>query len=636
MTLQDGFSQDSAEYKAWCDTLPKSDKALMTLSQEEFTQLKGAKLSRRLKLLGQFLKKQANGSNGSENIRIQKPCSINGSNGSNGSREEEEEEELDKVWTQKISWLPLAEGVLVSQTQVFLTLNKGGEPVLEKSLKTPTTEYKPLKKEQHINKPYEFQSLDEIKSYLDRAKNQTLDSLYTKVRIVVSKYVDGSEDEINVISADIVFTYFQDKIGQTHYLMFVGDNGTGKSNRLEIIGQLGYRPLYDASITPANIYSYLGSVEEGQGIILEDEADNIDTNPEKMKIYKVGYNSGKKISRIDLTHGRVQQSYWTYCFKAFTAEREPDKDTAKGFLDRTFVIHCAPGNPQYDISEVIKTGGDTKYEDLQTELADTRKLLLVYRMLHYADPIPNVELSVKNREKQLCKPLLRLFQNSECRHAIGSTLAKLLVEKRKLKENTLEAKLYTIVTDLVKDNGLALPNKIWFRTIKEELDGQDIPGKSLSFYSAEHGMVSQKRLSDIFTSKFGAETDHDGKSRLMVFNANVLERLKVSYELPDKVEILPPNGSNGLYGSVSVAANLEGVNDKQVQEIEHESAQKSAPKGKKNTPTPPLDPLDPLVVVPCPYCTTAYETEQEVIDHGVKIHPRKPIAAELAKRRLTN
>jgi hypothetical protein len=36
-------------------------------------------------------------------------------------------------------------------------------------------------------------------------------------------------------------------------------------------------------------------------IVLEDEADNIDQDLEKMKIYKVGYQSGKKVSRIDLS-----------------------------------------------------------------------------------------------------------------------------------------------------------------------------------------------------------------------------------------------------------------------------------------------------------------------------------------------
>ena len=40
---------------------------------------------------------------------------------------------------------------------------------------------------------------------------------------------------------DTIFTYFQDKIGMTHYLFFVGGNDTGKSNNLTVFEYTGYR-----------------------------------------------------------------------------------------------------------------------------------------------------------------------------------------------------------------------------------------------------------------------------------------------------------------------------------------------------------------------------------------------------------
>ncbi len=119
-----------------------------------------------------------------------------------------------------------------------------------------------------------------------------MDGLFAKLKKVWGKYFDIDDESITLCSADTIFTYFQDKMGMTHYLLFVGDNNTGKSNALRIFYQLGYRPLFDTSITPANIYNFLGQFEEGQGIILEDELDNIEENEEKMKIYKTGYVSG--------------------------------------------------------------------------------------------------------------------------------------------------------------------------------------------------------------------------------------------------------------------------------------------------------------------------------------------------------
>ena len=52
-------------------------------------------------------------------------------------------------------------------------------------------------------------------------------------------------------------TYFQDKLGMTHYLLIVGDNNTVKCNILLGFSLLGYRPVLDGAITPANIYNIL-------------------------------------------------------------------------------------------------------------------------------------------------------------------------------------------------------------------------------------------------------------------------------------------------------------------------------------------------------------------------------------------
>lgn len=56
-----------------------------------------------------------------------------------------------------------------------------------------------------------------------------VDSLYTKVKSMCKKYADRDDFHIVICAADIIFTYFQDKLGMTHYLLFVGDNDVGVS-----------------------------------------------------------------------------------------------------------------------------------------------------------------------------------------------------------------------------------------------------------------------------------------------------------------------------------------------------------------------------------------------------------------------
>ena len=77
---------------------------------------------------------------------------------------------------------------------------------------------------------------------------------------------------------------------------------SGKSNRLEVFRFLAYRNWTSSDITSANIYQLLGSREEGTATICEDEADNLDLNLDKMRIYKLGYTTGRYILRIDNEH----------------------------------------------------------------------------------------------------------------------------------------------------------------------------------------------------------------------------------------------------------------------------------------------------------------------------------------------
>ena len=79
---------------------------------------------------------------------------------------------------------------------------------------------RPLKSLSYINKAYTFASEDEIKQYVERARNESLDTLYRKVKAIWKKYIDADDFHISICAADTIFTYFQDRAGMTHYLIF--------------------------------------------------------------------------------------------------------------------------------------------------------------------------------------------------------------------------------------------------------------------------------------------------------------------------------------------------------------------------------------------------------------------------------
>ena len=146
---------------------------------------------------------------------------------------------------------------------------------------------------------------------------------------------------------------------------------------------LAYRNFMSSDMTGANVYQFLGSEEEGQGTLCVDEADQIDSNRDLMRIFKNGYTSGFPVARVDTSQGRKQERFFTFGFKAFSAERLPDSVIAKGFNQRIIPLSCTYGIPLYDISEILNPAGERELEDLIAELYELRNTLLIYRLLHY-------------------------------------------------------------------------------------------------------------------------------------------------------------------------------------------------------------------------------------------------------------
>jgi hypothetical protein len=125
-----------------------------------------------------------------------------------------------EFYVQKFNDGTLAEAILVKGLPCFLQIDLTGQPLLKEKLELPSMILKPTDKIGYLNKPYEFESSDEIKSYLQRAQLATVDSLFLKTKSIWAKYIDASDEHITICAADTFFTYFQDKIGMCHYLIF--------------------------------------------------------------------------------------------------------------------------------------------------------------------------------------------------------------------------------------------------------------------------------------------------------------------------------------------------------------------------------------------------------------------------------
>ena len=478
---------------------------------------------------------------------------VNGNKNNKNSKEKEGSQH--EIYSQKyVGKDYLAEAVLIGNKTYFAVSSKlrrssdDGDEVNDFPsivllefipLDEETTVLKPIELMSYLNKPYVFESKDEFYEYVEHVKNnEDLYSLFKHVKSIWKKYVDADGFHISICAADTIFSYLQDKIGLTHYLFFIENNGSGKSNNLIIFHYLGYRNMMSTDVTAANIYQFLGNLDEGQGTICEDEADNIDENTDKMRIYKNGYSSGFRVYRTDTTYGRKQYRFHTFCIKAFAAERTPDSIKAKGFNQRIIELHCSPGFPQYDISEVINPAGEEEHEELLNELLETRKNLLIYKLLHFHDKISDIQLNIDNREKQLFKPIVRIFQNSkEVLDELLPVISNYVSQKRESNADSLHSHIYQLIQRMIKDeNSIQLESaKIWDNVIND-LNGEVI--KAQTIQTADFGLISQKKIIQILKDVFKAKPPkRHGNARSWVFDPKILDKLSRVYDLDVNVKV---------------------------------------------------------------------------------------------------
>jgi hypothetical protein len=457
--------------------------------------------------------------------------------------------------------LPLHESIVLKDGQTaFLSLDENGRPKYCSEIIRSGMILKPADNLDSQNPlPYIFESPDELENYLERARGETLESLFSRTKCIYRKYVNARDSHISILAADTIHSYFQDKFPTLHYNIFVGDNGSGKNSALLVFRLLGYRPFYVTSASAPNYFTFLGEVEECQGTIAEDESDDFGHNVEKKKILKTGYTSGGTVPKVDLNFGRTQGSYLTYCMKWLAMEELPDHREIRGILDRSFVFRFIVGDVEYNIKDVIKYAGDAKLKPLHDELMDLRKLLFAFRMVHYNDIIHDINLNVKHRSAELTKPLLRLFYSRNeaplATEEIRLALSEFIAERNESKRNSIESRLLEVINNLIerrrsnpnsdeyKDiEPYAFFNQDIWAEVKAVINGQEIAFKTESVYTTEYGKISHKSVTSVYKSKFNAKSFKLGSGtqtrRGLIFSKEVLDRLAIHYDVPDEIIIL--------------------------------------------------------------------------------------------------
>jgi hypothetical protein len=292
-------------------------------------------------------------------------------------------------------------------------------------------------------------------------------------------------------------------------------------------------------------------VEPGQITLVLDESERIDQNPDMMSILKTGYDIRKTVSRINQFTGKPEK-FNTYCQKMIIGERSPSPVLARGVNDRILGDVAYYGNPHYDIKEVLNptnTGGE-ELKQLLSEITEFRKTMLIYRLLHFRDIIPDIQVKVSGRDKELIKPCLQLFSKFRTgeekqiyEDEIKMTFTKFLEIKNEKKHSTIEYALIPLILILMEESKTKNPisfSDLW-DLLQYHVKGEHNKNKPNEYNTEDYGTIYRNTISSTL-EKLGVKTKRQNSFVKLIFGKKKIKKTVSQYGFVIQEKILDSNG----------------------------------------------------------------------------------------------
>ena len=347
------------------------------------------------------------------------------------------------------------------------------------------------------------------------------EELFWKVREEFDLFLDVEPIWKDYLAACVLLSYQQEKTRTVPYVYFVGDNESGKTVALNLLNWLCYRPMLGVTIPSADVYGYLDD-SEAPGTILEDEAQGLQRDMDKAKIYKAGYKRGAVVPRTMITQNKRFIKYFrVFCFKVCAAEEIP---RVKGLLERFIFIPMVEGYPRKDWADFSEAD--------ECRLRELRNILLKWRLASLEWKIPEIELPIKGRLKELWKPILQVVSGLTVEKDLRGQLEQLQKERLNEKTNTLEGHIVKVVCELYAPETPLASSDIWDSLVKD-LEGKLDDKKPNKMDTPEFGEVTKQkigyRLREVLSGKKTKARLQDVPVWVYSFDVEKLKRISKKY-----------------------------------------------------------------------------------------------------------
>jgi hypothetical protein len=201
--------------------------------------------------------------------------------------------------------------------------------------------------------------------------------------------------------------------------------------------------------------------------------------------------------------------------------------------------------------------------------------MLCYRLVHYRDILPQITTNLKNRDNELCKPLLQLFYGTDAFDEIKRALEYFVSQRRERRSNSIEAALYPILKQFIYpnkcstlfdsiDNVSVLSkfvavqySKIWQHITQGAIAGKFNDNKPSQYETHDYGILFQNTLSRLIADKFGADLDRKPNGSILIFNTEKFDYFEEVYS----VKVQSDKNEDDVNDSLKIKVKLEVSDD---------------------------------------------------------------------------
>jgi hypothetical protein len=188
-------------------------------------------------------------------------------------------------------------------------------------------------------------------------------------------------------------------------------------------------------------------------------------------------------------------------------------------------------------------------------------------LIHFTDPIPDIDIGLEGRDKELCKPAIQLFYNTKSQKEIEAALQKFIAAKNQRKEGTIEAALYPIIVNLISQHGNELSASQLWQSIKDNIEGTSPERRPNEYHTSDYGTIYRNTITNIICDKFGAKRKHKETGNVLIFNPQKVTRAGKGYNTKASIQtkILlvqdKPEDPEGAEGSIKTPTDRKDKQD---------------------------------------------------------------------------